>query len=265
MLSKLLKHEFMATGRMMWVIYAAMASLSVGANFSIRYLSRGTSKILEALMIALLILWGLSLVIGMVATVVLMVRQFYKNLLTDEGYLMFTLPGTVHQLVLSKIITAAVWTVTSIAVLMLCGLIAAFNSSFFKDLTDLLRMLAEYNALNSTVILLEVVVVLFLSCAASCLQFYSAMSIGHGFTNHKILWSVVAYFIQYTVLQILGVIVMVVLVGSAGSSDAAVATQLTPMKMTHLTMLITGGVELLLSAVFYVITVVNLQKRLNLA
>ena len=37
MLGKLLKHEFRATARVMWVIYAAMLMLSIGSHFAIRY------------------------------------------------------------------------------------------------------------------------------------------------------------------------------------------------------------------------------------
>jgi len=35
----------------------------------------------------------------LVSTVLLMIIRFYKNLLSDEGYLMFTLPVNTHQLI----------------------------------------------------------------------------------------------------------------------------------------------------------------------
>ena len=40
---------------------------------------------------------------------ILMLQRFYKNLLGDEGYIMFTLPASVHQHVWSKLIVSAVW------------------------------------------------------------------------------------------------------------------------------------------------------------
>ena len=269
MLGKLLKHEFMATGRFMWVIYAAMVALSVGANFSLRYLERGTNQILEALTVLVTVIWALSLVIGMVATIVLMVRQFQKNLLTDEGYLMFTLPGTVHHLVLSKIIVAAVWFMASIAVIILCCVIAVFESSFLRGITEFFRAVADAMtvkfAINGTAVIIELLVLLFLGCASACLQFYSAISIGYGFNNHKALWSVVFYFIQSTVLQVLGIILMVMFANSEIMVSSNVVVRMTEMQAWHLEMLIFCGLELILCAVFYIITVLNLQKRLNLA
>ena len=43
MLGKLLKHEFRATARIMWVLYAAMLVLSVGMHFAIRYMQGSLS------------------------------------------------------------------------------------------------------------------------------------------------------------------------------------------------------------------------------
>ena len=46
-------------------------------------------------------------------TLVLMVYRFYKNLMTDEGYLMFTLPVSRSQLIWSKLMVALAWGVLS--------------------------------------------------------------------------------------------------------------------------------------------------------
>lgn len=270
MLTKLLKHEFKATGRLMWVIYAAMAILSIGANFSMRYLDRGENKILSALTGVILVIWVLSLVVGIVATIVLMVRQFQKNLLTDEGYLMFTLPCSVHHLVLSKIIVAAVWFVVSILVTILCVMIAVFQSAFLQDAVEFLRILVDAMtvkyALNGTAVAIELLVLIFLSCALTCMQFYSAISIGYGFTNHKALWSVVFYFIQSVVLQIVATLfITLTLSTQVVESTMEITIRLTQMQAWHLTMLLYCGLELVLCAVFYIITVMNLKKRLNLA
>ena len=91
MLGKLLKHEFRATARFMWVIYAAMLVLSLGSHFAIRYMDRPeTFSILRILAVAVTFLWVMALIFGAVMTLVMMVQRFYKNYLTDEGYLMFS-------------------------------------------------------------------------------------------------------------------------------------------------------------------------------
>mgnify|MGYP006988889638 CR=1 FL=1 len=50
-----------------------------------------------------------AIVAAVVMTVVLMVSRFYRNLLRNEGYLMFTLPVSAHALVWSKLIVSLVW------------------------------------------------------------------------------------------------------------------------------------------------------------
>lgn len=272
MLSKLLKHEFQATGRFMWVIYAAMLALSVGANVSFRLMDMDKSyRILNAVAVLLMIAWVLSLVIGMTMTIVLLVKQFHKNLLTDEGYLMFTLPTTVHQLVLSKLIAAVVWLMVTIVVLLLCVFVAVFENVILRDMVDFIRMvfreMTVRYALNGTAIVLEVLVLLFVGIASSCLQFYSAMAIGYGFTNHKALWSVVFYFLMQFILQVITTVVMIAtdFLAPVQTVVAGVTRNLTGMQIWHLGMLSSIAVTLVIGVVFYIITVINLQKRLNLA
>ena len=270
MLSKLIKHEFKATSRFMWVIYVAMLALSVGANVSIRLLDRGTtSRVLAGIAVTLMVVWVLALIIGMTLTIVLLVKQFHKNLLTDEGYLMFTLPASVHHLVLSKLITAVVWMMVTVVVLLLSVMVAVFENAMLRDFVDFMRnlfdaMTVRY-ALNGTVIVLEILAALFVGIACSCLQFYSAMAIGYGFNSHKALWSVVVYFGISFVIQLISTVVLAATDFLSPVVTVVDGMHLTAMKLWHLTMLSSIGVSLVLCAVFYIITVVNLQKRLNLS
>ena len=272
MLRKLLKHEFVATGRVMWVIYVAMLGLSVVANVALRLLDNPavTFILIRALLKLSVAAWVLSLIIGGVATVVLMVKRFHKNLLTDEGYLMFTLPGNVHQLVIAKLVAAAVWLVATMAVIALSIFIGGsgemidirtvFSFLVYNDLTAL-------EAISVAAIILEMILMTLLGCASSCLQFYSAMSIGHGFANHKVLWSVVFYFIQSAAMQILAVVVFIpmMIYGETATAAPLWLDNLSPLGAWHLTVLALCLIEVFIGAVFYFLTVINLKKRLNLA
>ena len=252
----------------MWVIYAAMVILSVAANISLRYMQHSTSHILRTISVLLMVAWVLSLFIGTIAIFVLLIKRFHQNLLTDEGYLMFTLPGNIHQLVLSKLITASVWFMVSILVLVLCVMIAMFDNLMVRDMLDFLRALWQEMsmklALNTTTIVLETLVLIFVSTAASCLMFYSAMAVGYGCVNHKALKSVLAYFVMWFVLEILGMTGLDT-VGNVVFAENSFVMTLTPMQSTHLGMLSAIGVSLVVAVVFYGITVWNLKKRLNLA
>lgn len=271
MLGKLLKHEFHATGRVMWVIYVAMLGLGVVANVAFRLLDNPvvTFALIRALLKLAIATWVLSMIIGGVATVVLMVKRFHKNLLTDEGYLMFTLPTNVHRLVIAKLIAAAVWLVVTAAVIALSILIGGAGESF--DIRMMLSFLfnndlTALEALSVVVIILEIILMALLSCAVSCLQFYSAMSIGHGFASHKVLWSVVFYFIQCFALQMLAVaaVILLAIYGENVVVPPLWADSLSPLAVWHLSVLMLCLVEVAIGAVFYILTVVNLKRRLNL-
>ena len=268
MLTKLLKHEFAATARFMWIIYAAMAALSVFANISMRLLDKPEIPgLLHALMILILVVWVISLIAAMVATLVLMLKRFHKNLLTDEGYLMFTLPTDTHRLVIAKLLTAVVWQLATMAVIALCVGLAVMSTSFLREIAEFLRgmfrELTVYYAANGALIILEVLLMLFFGCASSLLEFYSSMSIGHGFANHKGLWSVVFYFAQSTALQTLSTVGIFLLSQSPiWQSDFMTFDG---VQAWHMSVLSVCVAELLICGIFYCLTTWNLKHRLNLS
>ena len=97
MLGKLMKHEFRATRRVMLPLYLILLVTAVAANFSTRMLFDSRHWALTTLGTLLVISFGVAVAGVCVMSVLLMVQRFYKNLLQDEGYLMFTLPVSVHQ------------------------------------------------------------------------------------------------------------------------------------------------------------------------
>lgn len=270
MLTKLLKHELRATSRIMWVVYAAMGLLSLLANLSFHVADTNFNQYLRAVSKMTLVFWVLSLFIGVVITVVLMVRQFQKNLLTDEGYLAFTLPVSVHQLVLSKLLVAVLWFLATALAVALSVFIATLSNSILESFGNFLKGIVHdinaYNAVNVTVILGEIAILAIVGCAVSSLQFYTAMSIGYGFTNHKALWSVLTYFGIQIVLQLLSVLFATAVDGSGiATYYAELLLDIGFLDWMHM-VLISGIISMgILGAIFYGITVWNLKHRLNLA
>ena len=97
-----------------------------------------------------------------------MLQRFYKNLLGDEGYIMFTLPASVHQHVWSKLIVSAVWFIATGVVVFLSVFVAAFNVSFLTDLASvfpkLFQQMTAYYAVNGTVFALELLALMLAAC-----------------------------------------------------------------------------------------------------
>ena len=105
MLKKLLKQEFLATTRVMGILYLVMLVLAMGSQLLVNSLGE-LGELVRALILLMAMACGL-------ATVPVMIVRFKQNLLGDEGYLMLTLPVSVHQHLWSKLIVSAVWSALS--------------------------------------------------------------------------------------------------------------------------------------------------------
>ncbi len=273
MLRKLMKHEFRATGRIMLPLFLILLVTAVGANFSVRGMLDTGSRFLNVLGALLVMAFVIAIMGVCVMSMVVMVQRFYKNLLQDEGYVMMTLPVSVHQHIWSKLIVSAVWFALTLVVVCLACLIMAFDvelvqqiAAGFRELfQEIYRNLSTYYAINGTAIVAEFLVLCFGGCCAMCLQFYAALAIGHSFPNHKMAWSVLWFFLIQFIMQFLGGMGIMLLDESwfhhllLGWTD-----NISAMASVHLGMVTVILGEVVYGAVFYILTTYFLKKRLNL-
>jgi hypothetical protein len=263
MLRKLLKHEFRATGRIMGPLYLVLLVLSLAANGSVRILASTNAQVLNILSGLVMVLFGICIVTVFVMTLVVMINRFRTNLLGDEGYVMLTLPASVHQQVWSKLIVSVVWTAASAAAVCLAAMIAAFRVRYVAQIVDLVRQmmaqLTRYYAVNGLAVVLEGLALMLLSCAVGCLMFYAAMAVGHSFANHKSLLSVAFFFLFFIVLQFLSLTSVFNFDGFPFN-----AFRFDGMAAVHAFFWVSIVATVLVGAVFYVITTQMLKRRLNL-
>ena len=283
MLGRLIKHEFRATGRRMLPALGVLALLGLLANLSIRILDSGFGG--TPLRI-LLILFTIAFFVGMIAAwimaLVLMIIRFYRNLLGDEGYLMFTLPTDAHALIWSKLIVSTVWFLaTALTIFLLMALTGANLSKMsgadfeviFRGMGEGLEILRSLGVTNGSLVLLgtEFVVAMVLASLTTCLQFYAAMGLGQMSDEHKVLWSVLAFVGLSFAFRFLGTTVLAVFSGS--DSMDLIITNLEQLAQTApgIVRAVNTGIggamllELLQGAVLYLITSLTLKKKLNLA
>lgn len=266
MLRKLLKHEFHATARIMLPLYLILLVTAVGGNVSIRVMDYSDNDFLNVLGGLMLFAFGIAIAGVCIMSLMLMIQRFYKNLMGDEGYVMFTLPVSVHQHIWSKLIVSSVWFIVTGVAVALAGLILVADVSFLSYGRELLQELfgkiTAYYALNGAAIFAELMILVFFGCTAACLQFYASMAMGHSFANHKNLLSVAFFFASQFVLQFLGSMLLFSVESFGFFYNWSEA--LSPMQDIHLFMglLILG--TLVYSAIFYAVTTIMLKKRLNL-
>ena len=131
-------------------------------------------------------------------TVFFFYNRFYKNLYTDQGYLMHTLPVTQHELIWSKTFVALIWQLIG-------GLVMAISifSFFFSMLdpadkknfwSDMFEGLSEIPWTPSVaVIIILFVLIAIVSMFMNVFMGYAAISIGLLFKKQRLLGAIGIY------------------------------------------------------------------------
>ncbi len=266
MLGTLLKYEFKAVGRLLlplygaWLIAAVMLGLSVG---------NGRAAGSSVFMIAISgILYGTFAMVAVVLTCILLIQRFYKNLLGNEGYLMFTLPVSTGQHIINKIISGAVWGTAGIIVAILSGLLIAGCvegfSTVFHNFNFMTIDIPQQDKINIILIIAEILIIILLAFAETAAKVYTAIAIGHQWNNHRIIGAIGAFIglgiIETMILNIINKIL------DAGVADGSMSmtANMTEMAQVHITMLAAMAVCAVMAAIYGFIAWKLLDKRLNL-
>jgi len=264
MLSKLFKYELKATGRIFLPLFLALLLFAVINRFTLGSENFGTPAVIS-MVIYIIIMVGI-----LVMTFIMMIQRFNKNLLSDEGYLMLTLPVKPWKHIVSKLLVSMLWIVISgIAALMSILVIALKNG----DLTTLTEALATFNRqafelLGASVYLLsvEIIIGLLVTLASGILIIYASIALGHLFKQHKILASFGA-FIALSALSEILLKLFTLIPGipyfeniHISSANDLIAIQSVIQMMIVSGIIFTG----LICAAYFAITNHILSKRLNL-
>ena len=130
MFSKLLKYDFRAVKRFAIIILTIIAVAAVLGSVDLAYIcgliksgALETDSLFSVLSMtsSVFMMYFVVFLLGLASTAMLVVSMihFYKNLVTDEGYLTFTLPVTPKQILLSKFTNS---TLCSLAVSVATGI-----------------------------------------------------------------------------------------------------------------------------------------------
>ena len=267
MLGKLMKYEFRATAIYFLPIYVVLVLVS-GLRYVVSLISQKFSNGFSAFsgfsLSAIYLLLALGLAI---TTFIVIIIRFYKNLLGTEGYLMFTLPVSVEQNILAKLIPSVVWFFGSCVLGMLT--IAPAMGLRFND--NPFTMFTGIRLGDVPEILLAVLMVIG-SIAGTFLFYYLCMCIGQMFNSHRVLVSAGAYIVIQTVLQILG-IAFIWICASSFSSQAFVAwlsnafaflDKIPSGSLIYLFLIAANILSYGIAAALFFIDSAILRKRLNL-
>ncbi len=275
MLGKLIKHEFKASGRTMLPFILVCLGLSVLAGLSTRAMDSqqdyGWFTVIFGIVIFLFVV---GIIAVLVMALVVCIERFRKNLLGDEGYLMFTLPVSVDTHIFAKLIVSAVWFVVTwlvcmlaVALMLMCNVdkIEVNWADFSFAMGQLWKELVDFGVLHIVGYFLEILALCFVTCCVTCLQFYCAMAIGYSFSNHKVFLSVVFFFVISVVLSVIQPMWVYLLdsIDSIHVLDAPLSG-LSNAGSVHVGMLMLLVYLLIHAVVLYIPTRLMLKHRLNL-
>ncbi|MHC1748518.1 MAG: hypothetical protein AB9856_09080 [Cellulosilyticaceae bacterium] len=256
MLGKLLKYELKATGRTFLPLYGAI--LVIAAINRVTLLGDGLSFLDNFRNIMMLVLFSLFVALG-VMTLVVLIQRFNKNLLGDEGYLMFTLPVKAHSLISSKLIVTLIWSIGSGIVAILTFLILVPDSQFWADIPEAIRLLMNEignpDLHRAIFIMCEMVVLGIVGYIGQILIIYGSLATTQiaKFNKHRIPAAFITFFIINTLISWLTVKV-------AEAFGNSMAT------LPELTTLMGYGIvwHIILAVVLFAGTNYILKKHLNL-
>ena len=265
---KLLKYEWKACARICLPMYAAVLLLAVINRLT---MTDQIQKLMYGIPTALLALLYFAVMVAvLVVTEVILIQRFYKSLLGDEGYLMFTLPVTVSQHIWAKTIIAVVMSIISIAAAVLSIGIIGSGAQMLVGFGYVLAGIAKSFVSNPNTLFytIESIVWVLLLAGTAMLFLYLCMALGHLAKKHRVIMAVVWYFILTTVFQFLFMlfVMSVGILPFQGLWKALESFFLTigPAATIHICMIGMCVVAAAVGAVFFLGTRYILKNKLNL-
>lgn len=261
MLGKLLKYEWKATAKIFVPLYIASFIITVLTRIftSLPMFKSGVLSLFSNMFTLFFIFMSIAL---FVVAFVAVIYRFYKNMLTDEGYLMHTLPVTPAQHILAKGIVSFCWVALSFIVFFLSLFILLITPEGWNHLVEVFRelpvLILNYNMLPLPALIIEFIFILIASLIYYILFVYASFAIGQLFTNRKLIGAFAAAIILNVVSQVISFAAFIPFINTQinGVNDVYRAVQ--PI------MLMSMALVIIQSVAYFIITRYVLKKKLNL-
>lgn len=282
MLGKLTKFEFKATSKIFLPLYISVFVITLinklflyleGTFTWDGYREGAIGKFISIMgslsMIAFVILIAATAFI----TFFLILQRFYKNLFTDEGYLMHTLPVSAKSHIGAKLITSSVWTVASILVIALAIYLLVFSKDVWEGTVWVFQNISWYAedfqkdlGLNFYAFFSIMGVLLIIAIPAQILTFYLSIALGGLILpKHRVGGAFIGYVIISFVSQFVssigtGLTLTLKIEEFTNSVNASVP----PNDFFYLFMGLAGAFSLAGALICYFLTSHIMTKKLNL-
>lgn len=216
MLGSLIKYEFKATYKMFFLLYALVLffgfvikyMIVTDSNFSIiiDYYFKDTSLV-ELAYLGVTFTYLILLAAVGVLTIFIIVRRFYKNMFSDTGYLMNTLPVEPWKHILSKLFAAVVWLFCGMGVCFFSIVIILSNEMTFYEILDYFTdvIILIFSEEKSAYLFISFIVYFFVQQTANIMTVYLALSIGQLFNSYRKTMAFTAFIVINVVTNVLAI------------------------------------------------------------
>ena len=193
----LVRYEFKNVNKWYLALYGAVLALSVLIGAQASSLKSIDTPDQQMIMLVFLgLVFGGLLITLSISTLILIIRRFKGSVYDRQGYLTLTLPVSEHQIILSKLLSAFIWSLASSLVFILSiYIILVLTGANFLDIFSLEYLFKFY--MNSFWLS---VISYILSTISGILCIYLAISIGQLFNEYRTALAVLAYIVIQTIL-----------------------------------------------------------------
>lgn len=278
-----MKYEWKATKKILLPLNLTIVLITLmGCVFLGTDILQSESSI--PLVVLLIVLYALSMVALCLASNIYLLIRFYKNLFSNEGYLMFTLPVNPVQLLNSKLIVAYIWSFFNALLTYISIFALTFSSSYYSAIhgdsnsksTFLSRIISsiagdatdsasfqEVFGYSELGFLFQFTIYLLISAFFSLTMGYFAIILGQLIEKYKLASSIAFYIVLYVSSQLISTITLIAINLSNITSNSLSSLELT--RSIYSTIFPTSSISsLILGILFYVATLFIIRKKINL-
>lgn len=259
MLKKLMKYDLKSLYRTLIPMYIVMLAISLFNRFG--QFAADKLSILQIPSSFITVVYIVILIGVIIATFIVTIVRFYNNLIKDEGYLMHTLPVTKSQLILSKLLTFIIVTLSSILLCVIGLFIGSYNIYFTSDT---IKSIFELIKLFNTQFIILMVISTIVGFILQQLIVYLSITLGQTHNGNKIVYSVVYGIVIYNIIQILSSVILIVPMTFNKKYWKYLNNDTPPIHFLNGYLIAAIIISIIFAFICYIITERIMTKKLNL-
>lgn len=259
MLTKLLKYEWKATGRVILPIAGGVLVLNLVSSLLGHFVNNTSHSMPWVGFLTALL--TLATFLGMLAVLAVCffasVQRYYK-LLGEQGYLMLSLPVHAWQHIAAKLICGVLWTLFGFFYFGLCG-------TFFFSALEADDFSLSFPSPKDIPFFLAFFILILALIAMAQLHAYLACAFAGRFTQQRLLISIVSYFVLGFIGQLLFLLGVILFAVKVYPSLDDISIFISTDSAILSSVCVVGLLVLLVDALLWALTQWLMTEQLNLA